>query len=35
MRAAIYARVSTEKQADKFGISSQVEALRKRCQEEG
>jgi len=33
MRAALYARVSTDRQAEKFGISSQVEALRKRCQE--
>ncbi len=33
MRAALYARVSTDRQAEKFGISSQIEALRKRCQE--
>jgi site-specific DNA recombinase len=32
MRAALYARVSTDRQAEKFGISSQIEALRKRCQ---
>ncbi len=35
MRAALYARVSTDKQAEKYGIPSQIEALRKRCQEKG
>ena len=30
MRAAFYARVSTDKQAEKYGIPSQIEALRKR-----
>jgi site-specific DNA recombinase len=35
MRAALYARVSTDKQAEKYGISSQIEALRKRCLENG
>ncbi len=29
MRAALYARVSTDKQAEKYGIPSQIEALRK------
>ncbi len=33
MRAALYARVSTDKQAEKYGIPSQLEALRKRCLE--
>ena len=33
MRAAIYARVSTDRQAEKYGIPSQIEALRKRCLE--
>jgi len=33
MRAALYARVSTDKQAEKYGIPSQIEALRKRCRE--
>ena len=33
MRAALYARVSTDKQAEKYGIPSQIEALRKRCLE--
>jgi len=33
MRVALYARVSTDRQAEKFGISSQIEALRKRCLE--
>ena len=33
MRAVIYARVSTDKQAEKYGIPSQIEALRKRCLE--
>ncbi|MGA3094275.1 MAG: recombinase family protein [Dehalococcoidales bacterium] len=33
MRVALYARVSTEKQAEKYGIPSQVEAMVKRCTE--
>ena len=33
MRAALYARVSTDKQAEKYGIPSQIEALRKRSLE--
>jgi len=35
MRVAFYARVSTDKQAEKYGIPSQIEALRKRCLERG
>ena len=35
MRAASYARVSTDKQAEKYGIPSQFEALKKRCLEKG
>jgi site-specific DNA recombinase len=35
MRAAFYARVSTDKQAEKYGIPSQIEAFRKRCLERG
>jgi len=35
VRAAIYTRVSTEKQAEKYGIPSQIEAQRKRCLEKG
>jgi len=35
MRAAPYARVSTDKQAEKYGIPSQIEALGKRCLERG
>jgi len=35
MRAALYARVSTDKQAEKYGIPSQIEALRRRCLERG
>ena len=35
MRAALYSRVSTDKQADKYGIPSQIEALRERCLERG
>jgi site-specific DNA recombinase len=35
MRAALYVRVSTDKQAEKYGIPSQIEALRKRCLERG
>ena len=31
MKAARYARVSTDKQAEKYGLPSQIEALRKRC----
>ena len=33
MKAALYVRVSTDKQAEKYGIPSQIEALRKRCLE--
>ncbi len=33
MRAALYARVRTDKQVEKYGIPSQIEALRKRCLE--
>lgn len=33
MRTATYARVSTDKQAEKYGLASQVEALRQRCSE--
>jgi site-specific DNA recombinase len=33
MRVALYARVSTDRQVEKFGIPSQIEALRKRCRE--
>jgi site-specific DNA recombinase len=33
MRAAKYARVSTNKQAEKYGIPSQLEALNNRCLE--
>ncbi len=35
MRVVCYARVSTDKQAEKYGISSQIEAMRKRCLEKG
>lgn len=35
MRAALYARVSTDRQAEKYGIPSQIEALRKRCLKRG
>jgi len=35
MKAAMYGRVSTDAQAEKYGIPSQVEALKKRCQEKG
>ena len=35
MRAALYARVSTDKQAEKYGIPSQIEALKKRSLERG
>ncbi|GAI90011.1 unnamed protein product [marine sediment metagenome] len=35
MRAAPYARVSTDKQAEKYGIPSQIEELGKRCLERG
>jgi len=35
MKAAKYARVSTSKQTEKYGIPSQLEALNKRCLEEG
>ena len=33
MRVALYARVSTDRQAEKYGVSSQLEALRKRSRE--
>jgi len=33
MKAAVYARVSTDKQAEKYGLPSQIEALKKRCLE--
>lgn len=33
MRIATYARVSTEKQVEKYGIPSQIEDLKKRCLE--
>jgi len=33
MRAALYARVSTDRQAEKYGIPSQIEALMKRSLE--
>ena len=35
MRAAHYARVSTDRQAEKYGIPSQLEALKKRSLERG
>ena len=35
MSAALYARVSTDRQAEKYGIASQVEALKKRSLEKG
>ncbi len=35
MRTALYARVSTDKQAEKYGIPSQIEALKKRSLERG
>jgi site-specific DNA recombinase len=35
MRVATYARVSTEKQAEKYGLPSQIEAMKERYQEEG
>jgi site-specific DNA recombinase len=35
MRAVLYVRVSTDKQVEKYGIPSQIEALRKRCLERG
>jgi len=35
VRAAIYTRVSTEKQAEKYGIPSQIEAQKKKCLEKG
>ncbi|MDP2949208.1 MAG: recombinase family protein [Chloroflexota bacterium] len=34
-RAALYVRVSTEKQAERYGIASQVEALVRRAQDNG
>jgi len=35
MGVALYARVSTDKQAEKYGIPSQIEALKKRSLERG
>lgn len=35
MRAGLYARVSTDRQAERYGIPSQVEALKQRCRERG
>ena len=35
MKAVLYARVSTDRQAEKYGIPSQFEALKKRCVEKG
>jgi len=35
MRVAFYARVSTDKQAEKYGLPSQIEAFRKRSLERG
>ena len=35
MRAVLYARVSTDKQAEKYGVPSQLQALRKGCFERG
>jgi site-specific DNA recombinase len=35
MRTAFYARVSTDKQVEKYGIPSQIEALKRRCLERG
>ena len=35
MRAALYARVSTDRQVEKYGIPSQIEGLKKRCLEKG
>jgi hypothetical protein len=35
MRAALYARVSTDKQAEKYGIPSQIDGLKKRSLERG
>ena len=35
MRTAVYARVSTDKQAEKFGIPSQLEASREKCADNG
>ncbi len=35
MRAANYVRVSTDKQAEKYSIPSQIEALKNRCLEKG
>ncbi len=33
MRAVSYVRVSTDKQVEKYGIPSQIEALKRRCLE--
>ncbi|MFC2059838.1 hypothetical protein ACFLTZ_01935 [Chloroflexota bacterium] len=35
MKVARYARVSTNKQAEKYGIPSQSQAWRRRCLERG
>ena len=35
MRVALYARVSTDKQAEKYGLPSQLQAERQRCLENG
>ena len=35
MRIGLYGRVSTDKQVEKYGLPSQLEALRKRCLENG
>src|SRR3989304_4783796 len=35
MKPALYGRVSTDKQVEKYGLPSQLEALRKRCLERG
>ncbi len=35
MRVATYARVSTEKQAEKYGIPSQIEALEEKVSGKG
>ncbi len=35
MKPGLYGRVSTDKQVEKYGLTSQLEALRKRCLERG
>ena len=35
MRVALYTRVSTDKQAEKYGLPSQLQTLRKRCLKNG